>query len=64
LFTDQQGWPHFKACFLVSAKTGEGVDELREFLRANAVARRWTMEPEAVSKTVSGFPGNKLLTFN
>ena len=51
LFTDQQGWPHFKACFLVSAKTGEGVDELREFLRANAVARRWTMEPEAISKT-------------
>ena len=52
LFKEQNGWPHFGAVFFTSAKTNEGIDTLRTYLRGNSVNKQWSFAPQTVSKKV------------
>ncbi|KAF7634602.1 G domain-containing protein [Meloidogyne graminicola] len=50
LFKEQNGWPHFKAVFFTSAKTNEGIDVLRTYLREHSIDKKWSFSPQTVSK--------------
>uniref|UniRef100_A0A914XB43 Uncharacterized protein n=2 Tax=Plectus sambesii TaxID=2011161 RepID=A0A914XB43_9BILA len=41
LFKDETGWEHFEAVFYTSALTGEGVDDLKEYLIDRAPNGDW-----------------------
>lgn len=41
LFKDETGWAHFEAVFYTSALTGEGVDDLKQYLIERAPSGDW-----------------------
>ncbi|XP_012275132.1 GTPase Era, mitochondrial isoform X2 [Orussus abietinus] len=42
--TSKEGWPHFKDIFMVSALTGDGVEDLRTYFLDCAKPRNWDYE--------------------
>ncbi|XP_024941796.1 GTPase Era, mitochondrial isoform X2 [Cephus cinctus] len=53
----KDGWPNFSDVFMVSALTGDGINDLREYLLASAKSRDWKYDPE----TFSDQPPEKIL---
>ncbi|KAI6191689.1 G domain-containing protein [Aphelenchoides bicaudatus] len=46
VFRSEPGWPHFSGLFFVSAKTGDGIDELRSHLKSLSVpVGKWKFGP-------------------
>lgn len=46
---DPVGWPHFSRVFMVSALTGDGIEELKGYLLSRTYLKKWKYNPSIIT---------------